>query len=96
MQIENNPNAPIVTNRQVSFSNELYIQRGDFEVVPPPKYHRLKPDGYVDSRVATLSSATATKRTKTAKSLWLSAHTYKTARVVKTKVASKSRALSNG
>ena len=47
LQIENNPNATTVTNRQVSFSNELYIQRGDFEVVPPPKYHRLKPDGYV-------------------------------------------------
>lgn len=45
--VENNPNAPTPTNREMTFSNELYIQRGDFEVVPPPKYHRLKPDGYV-------------------------------------------------
>lgn len=47
LYVENNPNAETPTNRAVSFSKEIYIQRGDFEVVPPPKYHRLKPDGYV-------------------------------------------------
>ncbi len=47
LSIENNPNAEQVTHRDVTFSNELYIDRSDFEVVPPPKYFRLKPDGYV-------------------------------------------------
>lgn len=47
LSVENNPNAEEMTYRQVRFSNEIYIERGDFEIVPPPKYHRLKPDGYV-------------------------------------------------
>ena len=45
--VENNPNAEKQTTRKVTLSNEIYIQRGDFAVEPPPKYHRLKPDGYV-------------------------------------------------
>ena len=47
LSVENNPNAEVVTFRDVTFSNELYIDRSDFALVPPPKYHRLKPDGYV-------------------------------------------------
>lgn len=47
LQVENNPNAETVTYREVTFSNTLYIDGSDFEQVPPPKYHRLKPDGYV-------------------------------------------------
>lgn len=47
LPIENNPNSTKPTVRKVSFSNEIFIQRSDFEVEPPPKYHRLKPDGYV-------------------------------------------------
>ena len=47
LDVENNPNAPTVTTRPVLFGNQLYIDRSDFEVNPPPKYHRLKPDGYV-------------------------------------------------
>lgn len=47
LDIENNANAEQPTYRKVSFSNCIYIDRSDFEVVPPPKYHRLKPDGYV-------------------------------------------------
>lgn len=46
-EVENNPNAETITTRKVSFSNELYIDGSDFESNPPPKYHRLKPDGYV-------------------------------------------------
>ena len=46
-EVENNPNAEAITTRKVSFSNELYIDGSDFESNPPPKYHRLKPDGYV-------------------------------------------------
>lgn len=47
LAVENNPNAEIVTCRNVPFSRELYIDRSDFALVPPPKYYRLKPDGYV-------------------------------------------------
>lgn len=47
LAVENNPNAENVTCRNVPFSRELYIDRSDFALVPPPKYYRLKPDGYV-------------------------------------------------
>lgn len=47
LDVEDNPNDENVTYRKVSFSNELYIDRSDFAMVPPPKYYRLKPDGYV-------------------------------------------------
>lgn len=46
-EVENNPNAEQISSRRVSFSNEMFIDGSDFEVNPPPKYHRLKPDGYV-------------------------------------------------
>lgn len=47
LRVEDNPNAENVTYREVSFGKEIYIDRSDFELVPPPKYYRLKPDGYV-------------------------------------------------
>ena len=47
LSVEDNPNATEVTYRDVPFSSEIYIDRADFALVPPPKYHRLKPDGYV-------------------------------------------------
>lgn len=47
LAVENNLNAENVTCRNVPFSRELYIDRSDFALVPPPKYYRLKPDGYV-------------------------------------------------
>lgn len=47
LTIENNPNAEEVTYRKVPFGSTLYIDRSDFALVPPPKYYRLKPDGYV-------------------------------------------------
>ena len=47
LTIENNPNAETVTYRSVPFSKTLYIDRSDFALVPPPKYYRLKVDGYV-------------------------------------------------
>ncbi len=47
LSVEDNPNVENVTFRDVPFSNEIYIDRADFALVPPPKYHRLKPDGYV-------------------------------------------------
>lgn len=33
--------------KEISFSNEIYIERDDFMVTPPPKYKRLVPGGYV-------------------------------------------------
>ena len=47
LKVENNPNAPQVTTRQVPFGKVIYIDGSDFSLDPPPKYHRLKPDGYV-------------------------------------------------
>ncbi len=32
--------------RKINFSGDLYIERGDFSLDPPPKYHRLKIGGY--------------------------------------------------
>lgn len=47
LSVEDNGNAEVVTYRSVPFSKEIYIDRADFALVPPPKYYRLKPDGYV-------------------------------------------------
>ncbi|MBO7297888.1 MAG: hypothetical protein J6U60_02445, partial [Clostridia bacterium] len=41
------PLKPELGVRKVAFSNVVYIDRADFALVPPPKYQRLKPDGYV-------------------------------------------------
>lgn len=46
-QLSNNPVDENSGKRLVPFSRELYIERSDFEEVPPPKFHRLKPDGEV-------------------------------------------------
>ncbi len=45
--ISNNPNDETAGTRQVAFTKELYIDRADFSLNPPPKYFRLKPDGEV-------------------------------------------------
>lgn len=47
LQVEDNPNAETVTYRDVPFGKEIFIDKSDFALVPPPKYYRLKPDGYV-------------------------------------------------
>ena len=47
LTVEDNGNAEEMTYRSVPFSKEIYIDRSDFALVPPPKYYRLKPDGYV-------------------------------------------------
>lgn len=47
LTMEDNPNDEVQTYRQVEFSDTLYIDSADFALVPPPKYYRLKPDGYV-------------------------------------------------
>ena len=45
--VENNPEMPENGSRKVPFSREIFIEREDFMVEPPPKYFRLKPDGEV-------------------------------------------------
>ena len=45
--VENNPERPEKGTRKVPFSREIYIERDDFAIDPPPKYFRLKPGGEV-------------------------------------------------
>ncbi len=42
-----NPNEEEKRSRKVEFSKNLYIDAEDFSLAPPPKYFRLKKDGYV-------------------------------------------------
>ncbi len=42
-EIANNPNDPDSGTRKVAFTKHLYIERDDFFVEPPPKFHRLTP-----------------------------------------------------
>ncbi|MBO7215171.1 MAG: glutamine--tRNA ligase/YqeY domain fusion protein [Clostridia bacterium] len=44
---EVNPNAEEKITRNVKFGKTLYIEQDDFSLNPPPKYFRLKKDGYV-------------------------------------------------
>jgi glutaminyl-tRNA synthetase len=48
----NNPEDPAAGIRQVLFTREVYIERGDFREVPPPKYFRLRPGGEVRLKYA--------------------------------------------
>jgi len=43
-EVTNNPECPEMGTRKVPFTKELYIERSDFEEVPPPKYFRLTPE----------------------------------------------------
>lgn len=45
--LTNNPNDGNAGTREVAFSKNLYIERSDVSLNPPPKYFRLKPDGEV-------------------------------------------------
>ncbi len=45
--VSNNPNDPNAGTRDLAFTREVYIDKSDFEEVPPPKFFRLKPDGEV-------------------------------------------------
>ena len=42
-----NPNEEEKRTRKVKFSKNIYIDADDFSLNPPPKYFRLKKDGYV-------------------------------------------------
>ncbi len=45
--VSNNPSDPEAGVRAVPFSRELYVEREDVSIVPPPKYFRLKEGGEV-------------------------------------------------
>ncbi|MCI6734245.1 MAG: glutamine--tRNA ligase/YqeY domain fusion protein [Clostridiales bacterium] len=44
---EINPNDETAGTRKITVSKHIYIDSEDFALVPPPKYFRLKKDGYV-------------------------------------------------
>jgi glutaminyl-tRNA synthetase len=52
VELVNNPEQPADGTRTAPFSGELYIERDDFMVDPPPKYHRLSPGREVRLRGA--------------------------------------------
>ncbi len=47
MDFDINPNEEIKRTRKIAFSKHIYIDADDFSLNPPPKYFRLKKDGYV-------------------------------------------------
>ena len=50
VKVPNNPNDEAAGERDVALSRELWIERDDFQLDAPKKYHRLKPDGAVRLR----------------------------------------------
>ena len=48
----NNPEDENAGKRKLPFSRELFIERDDFQEVPPPKFFRLKPGGEVRLKYA--------------------------------------------
>jgi glutaminyl-tRNA synthetase len=48
----NNPEDESAGKRKIPFSGELFIERDDFQEVPPPKFFRLKPGGEVRLKYA--------------------------------------------
>jgi glutaminyl-tRNA synthetase len=54
----NNPEDSAAGTRRVPFSRELWIEREDFEEVPPPKYFRLFPGNTVRLRYAYIVTCT--------------------------------------
>ena len=48
----NNPEDETAGKRKLPFSRELFIERDDFQEVPPPKFFRLKPGGEVRLKYA--------------------------------------------
>jgi glutaminyl-tRNA synthetase len=54
----NNPDDPSAGTREVPFSREIYVEREDFEEIPPKKYYRLTPGQEVRLRWAYLVTCT--------------------------------------
>jgi glutaminyl-tRNA synthetase len=47
LEAENNPENEKMGHRKIPFSNEIFIEKGDFAEVPPKKWKRLYPDAEV-------------------------------------------------
>ncbi|HHW82230.1 MAG TPA: glutamine--tRNA ligase/YqeY domain fusion protein [Actinomycetales bacterium] len=58
VELVNNPENPADGVRSVPFTGSLFIEREDFEEVPPPKYFRLSPGREVRLRGAYFITAT--------------------------------------
>ncbi|MCL1836022.1 MAG: glutamine--tRNA ligase/YqeY domain fusion protein [Treponema sp.] len=58
LEAVNNPEDPSAGTRRITFSRELWIERDDFEEVPPPKYFRLYPGNAVRLRYAYIVTCT--------------------------------------
>jgi glutaminyl-tRNA synthetase len=58
LEAVNNPEDPSAGTRAIIFSRELWIERDDFEEVPPPKYFRLFPGNAVRLRYAYIITCT--------------------------------------
>ncbi|MCL2802024.1 MAG: glutamine--tRNA ligase/YqeY domain fusion protein [Treponema sp.] len=58
LEAVNNPEDESAGKRKVPFSRELWIERDDFEEVPPPKYFRLFPGNSVRLRYAYVVTCT--------------------------------------
>ncbi|MDL2229877.1 glutamine--tRNA ligase/YqeY domain fusion protein [Treponema sp. OttesenSCG-928-L16] len=58
LEAVNNPEDPAAGTRKISFSRELWIERDDFQEVPPPKYFRLFPGNSVRLRYAYIITCT--------------------------------------
>ncbi|MDR2924155.1 MAG: glutamine--tRNA ligase/YqeY domain fusion protein [Treponema sp.] len=58
LEAVNNPEDPSAGSRRIRFSRELWIERDDFEEVPPPKYFRLFPGNTVRLRYAYIVTCT--------------------------------------
>lgn len=52
LKLPRHPKLEDMGEREIPFGRELYIDRSDFEEVPPPKYKRLSPGGEVRLRGA--------------------------------------------
>jgi glutaminyl-tRNA synthetase len=58
LEAVNNPEDESAGKRKIPFSRELWIEREDFEEVPPPKYFRLFPGNSVRLRYAYIVTCT--------------------------------------
>jgi glutaminyl-tRNA synthetase len=58
----NNPEDPASGTRKVPFSRVLYIEREDFQEVPPPKFYRLAPGREVRLRYAYFITCVGVKK----------------------------------
>jgi glutaminyl-tRNA synthetase len=65
MEAVNNPEDESAGTRKISFSGELWIEREDFEEVPPPKYFRMYPGNSVRLRYGYIVNCTSCEKDET-------------------------------